>query len=442
MGTQFAKCQCICNKDEQDTAQFYNNNNNIDSQCKIPSQQDIGYNENSTPTGQGGTYRSINGFNGLSPTSNSKELQDFIINKAKTNLERSTPALPNKITNNLKAKKEIRFFNMDYDIKKVIKIQASFQSFSLRKVFRRSLRTNLLFLTSQLTKNLIEQFTTMNLKRAETLVGTKYNPKGWKKFYAESRGERDPNLMYNYGRVFKTRLLVYTNPINAFYKGTVTINNERHGLGILLQEDGTKYEGYWRNDNFTGWGRYIDSNGNLYEGCFIDGKLNGKGIKRSLNGNIFTGEFVNSLREGRGKEETSEHIYEGEFSNDKKNGHGKLKYKILKDTYEGEFKDNCITGTGYYVWGNKDTYKGSFLNGKMHGKGLYKWPDGGEYYGEYVNGIKEGYGIFKWVNGKIYEGQFHDGKPRGIGKLKTTAKEIDVEFKEGKLSSCLLNGHF
>ena len=78
----------------------------------------------------------------------------------------------------------------------------------------------------------------------------------------------------------------------------------------------------------------------------------------------------------------------------------------------------------------------------MHGKGLYKWPDGGEYYGEYVNGIKEGYGIFKWVNGKIYEGQFHDGKPSGIGKLKTTAKEIDVEFKEGKLSSCLLNGHF
>ena len=72
-------------------------------------------------------------------------------------------------------------------------------------------------------------------------------------------------------------------------------------------------------------------------------------------------------------EETNEHIYEGDFKYDKKNGNGKLTYKLLKDTYEGEFKDNNITGVGFYTWVNKDTYNGSFLNGKMHGKGLYKW---------------------------------------------------------------------
>jgi hypothetical protein len=69
----------------------------------------------------------------------------------------------------------------------------------------------------------------------------------------------------------------------------------------------------------------------------------------------------------------------------------------------------------------------------MHGKGLYKWPDGGEYYGDYINNIKEGNGVFKWVNGKVFEGPFKNGRPHGVGKLKTNNKEIEVEFKEGKL---------
>ena len=69
----------------------------------------------------------------------------------------------------------------------------------------------------------------------------------------------------------------------------------------------------------------------------------------------------------------------------------------------------------------------------MHGKGLYKWPDGGEYYGDYVNNIKEGNGRFKWVNGKIFEGQFKKGRPDGLGKLITGNKEVNVEFKDGKL---------
>ena len=113
--------------------------------------------------------------------------------------------------------------------------------------------------------------------------------------------------------------------------------------------------------------------------------------------NLYIGDFVDNKREGKGKEETNEHIYEGEFKNDKKNGNGKLSYKLLKDTYEGEFKDNCITGTGFYTWANKDTYKGNF------------------------------------VNGKIFEGQFKKGKPNGFGKLKTATRELDVEFKDGKL---------
>ena len=69
----------------------------------------------------------------------------------------------------------------------------------------------------------------------------------------------------------------------------------------------------------------------------------------------------------------------------------------------------------------------------MHGKGVYKWPDGGEYYGDYVNNVKEGFGVFRWTNGKIYEGEFKNGKPDGVGKLKTHKRDLDVEFKDGRL---------
>ena len=108
-------------------------------------------------------------------------------------------------------------------------------------------------------------------------------------------------------------------------------------------------------------------------------------------------------------------------------------YKSNQDIYEGEFKENNITGTGFYTWSNKDTYLGTFINGKMEGKGLYRWPDGGEYYGEYKNNIKEGLGKFKWANGKIYEGPFRLGKPHGSGKLFINDIKYEVEFRDGKL---------
>ena len=33
----------------------------------------------------------------------------------------------------------------------------------------------------------------------------------------------------------------------------------------------------------------------------------------------------------------------------------------------------------------------------------------------------------------MFEGPFRKGRPNGIGKLRTNNREVDVEFKEGKL---------
>ena len=440
MGTELTKCQCKCNcvKEEANTAKFDNVETNEKNSSLLNSNNL--YNENSIPTNQGISLRSLNGF--TSP-SNKKDLQSFVSNKGQKGTEQSTPSLPNKIENKLKEKSEvIRNFNIDLDPIKVIRIQSVYRAHHLR-VDWIHLKPNFLFETNQLVKKLTEEFTTLKLKRAENNNG-KYNKKGYKTLYSKFPSEiiRDDILHYDYGKVYQTRILINYGIMKSFYKGSVNIVNEKHGYGSLLQKDGSKYEGFWRNNIFHGYGRYIDPSGTTYEGIFENGKLNGKGTKKSLNSSFYIGDFVDGNKEGKGKEETPEHIYEGDFLDNKKNGYGKLVYKILKDTYEGEFKDNCITGTGLYKWSNNDVYKGTFVNGKMHGKGLYKWPDGGEYYGDYVDNIKEGYGIFKWVNGKIYEGEFKGGKPCGNGKLRTATKEVDVEFKEGKLITSLNNFKF
>ena len=52
----------------------------------------------------------------------------------------------------------------------------------------------------------------------------------------------------------------------SFYVGEVNIENQLHGKGILTQKDGTKYNGTFERNIFTGVGRIIDSEGTLFEG--------------------------------------------------------------------------------------------------------------------------------------------------------------------------------
>jgi hypothetical protein len=470
MGTDIMKCQCACNKEDQLTANLENEhatNNNNDNKTPslfnqispLDSKNNKQYNSNSNIT-------QSNGLN----ASPQQDLRNYVDVKSKSYLNNNTnnnnnynyqnmndlvtpsfmPAYYyNKqfhpYNNNNNINYNYYFLNINPNsiehINAIILIQTTFKAYNYRTHYYPSIKATLILDTEQLYKSLRDEYETPNTKNAERNYKNEYSKKGWKQFYEDKHNINIDNLSstikdilsYNYGFVVHTKL--YHIPNESIYSGQTRINNTKHGYGVLIKNDGSKYEGYWRDNVFTGWGRIIDIEGNLTEGVFVDAILNGKGIKASLNGNIYIGDFVNNVREGKGKEITNEHVYEGEFKDDKKNGKGKLVYKLIKDTYVGEFVDNAITGSGYYVWGNKDSYKGTFVNGKMHGKGLYKWPNGGEYYGDYVNNIKEGFGIFRWNNGKTYEGEFKNGKPNGMGKLKTHKREMEVEFKDGKLIS-------
>lgn len=63
----------------------------------------------------------------------------------------------------------------------------------------------------------------------------------------------------------------FTRPPIEFHDGTIysgswSYNGKKHGYGIFIKPDGSKYEGYWNDDRIHGKGRFIDKLGNYYEG--------------------------------------------------------------------------------------------------------------------------------------------------------------------------------
>ena len=229
------------------------------------------------------------------------------------------------------------------------------------------------------------------------------------------------------------------------------------GKGKINLKDGRTYEGTFFDGKLEGEGTYINNKGDIYIGGFIGGKLNGNGkiiqkrenINKSNGGNeqeninnkdnnddnnlVYEGEIKDFKREGHGVEKCPEYVYDGNFHDDMKNGQGSIKYLKLGRKYEGEFKNNEITGYGYLIYENKQTYKGNLVDGKKEGKGKYIWPDGSEYEGEYKNDIREGEGSLKWANGLIFKGKFHNGRPEGKGKLYSKNSIKDVEYRKGKI---------
>ena len=228
-----------------------------------------------------------------------------------------------------------------------------------------------------------------------------------------------------------------------------------NGNGKINLKDGRVYEGNFVNGKLEGKGTYINDKGDIYMGNFIEGNLNGKGkivqkrenINKSNGGYneennnikneddnklIYEGDIKNFKKEGYGIETCPEYKYEGNFHDDMKNGQGSIIYLKSGEKYKGEFKNNEITGYGYYTYKNKQTYKGELVNGKKQGKGIYNWTDGSEYNGEYKNDIREGEGSLKWSNGVIFKGKFLNGKPEGKGKLFYENKTKDVEYIRGK----------
>ncbi len=68
--------------------------------------------------------------------------------------------------------------------------------------------------------------------------------------------------------------------------------------------------------------------------------------------------------------------YTGQFHNGKKQGYGSL--KTSTGVLTGYFKNDLITGSGRFEWGNEDgrVYEGNFKDSKFHGEGQIRLKNG------------------------------------------------------------------
>jgi hypothetical protein len=63
----------------------------------------------------------------------------------------------------------------------------------------------------------------------------------------------------------------------------------RDGRGIQIWQDGSRYEGYWRNNRACGRGRLIHSDKDIYEGEWLNDKAHGYGKYMHLDGSSYEG---------------------------------------------------------------------------------------------------------------------------------------------------------
>ena len=107
-------------------------------------------------------------------------------------------------------------------------------------------------------------------------------------------------------------------------------NNKRHGRGIQIWPDGSKYLGYWKNDQ--PWkGKLIHPDGDIYDGEWEGGKPNGTGCYTHLDGTKYVGEWKNDRQEGNGEETWPDgSMYKGQYKEGKKQSI-KTKKILLKE---------------------------------------------------------------------------------------------------------------
>ena len=86
----------------------------------------------------------------------------------------------------------------------------------------------------------------------------------------------------------------------AIYFGEWTRDGLRHGKGLQIWKDGSKYEGYWKNDMANGKGRLIHSDGDVYEGEWENDKAHGKGIYIHMDGAQYHGDWRDDKQHGFG----------------------------------------------------------------------------------------------------------------------------------------------
>ena len=87
-------------------------------------------------------------------------------------------------------------------------------------------------------------------------------------------------------------------PDKSLYKGYLNANWEREGFGVFHLQDGSVYEGFFRQNMMDGGGLINNAEGFLYDGDFLNN--NGFGKYISLNGITYISHWKDEKKHGFG----------------------------------------------------------------------------------------------------------------------------------------------
>jgi hypothetical protein len=98
----------------------------------------------------------------------------------------------------------------------------------------------------------------------------------------------------------KRQPVEYENKSLYFGEWNVS-TDQRHGRGIQCWMDGSRYEGYWKNDRANVKGILYHADGDVYDGEWLDDKAHNFGIYTHIDGARYEGYWFEDKQEGKGK---------------------------------------------------------------------------------------------------------------------------------------------
>ena len=191
------------------------------------------------------------------------------------------------------------------------------------------------------------------------------------------------------------------------FDGTLR-QGKRHGTGQFTWANGQHYDGEWVDDVPRGQGRLRFANGNRYEGAVEAGLPEGSGRMQYASGDSYTGTFTRGSPHGSGSYDwLSGQRYEGSWRDGQAHGSGTLRF-TNGNRYEGEVQAGKPHGSGRMLYATGDVYTGTFAAGLPDGDGRFTWTNGDEYTGQWKAGTKDGQGTLRWKNGDRWEGTYRN----------------------------------
>ena len=127
----------------------------------------------------------------------------------------------------------------------------------------------------------------------------------------------------NSGTVVKKVKICRNGIFMGTYEGDLNKDGLRHGVGVLLCDNGNCYEGEWKFDKRDGLGVARYSSGDVYDGQWKRGRRQGHGVMYIESGDTYIGSWNNGLKHGAG----TYHWADGEvdvswYKEDKRVGEG------------------------------------------------------------------------------------------------------------------------